>query len=985
MKRIIITLLMLIPILAYGQSRVYFGGTRGTDTAYTPNNLRAEGRVLFPYYKQTSDSVLLGVDVLGRLYTIKIASISGGVGGGGSTNLGLGDSTTTTRTITSSSGSDVTLPSANDNYAGLMSSTMKKKLDSLTVGGGGAFYDSVVMQTTYRTDTAKKNLRTDISSRAPSSRKMTINGVQYDLSADRVWNVTSADSTVFATLYRVDTAKTAIRGDISSRVPNSRTITINGVSYDLSANRSWTVSVPDSSLFATIYRNDTSNANIRNEYFKKSDTSNLLATKHIVTQLRFSGVTTKVLTLTFADGDTLQASFVDATSGGGSGIKNINGDTNSVQALVDDDGIVIVSDLSGNHVFYVDSSYVQTKYGVDTMRSNVYSAINGINGLKDGDKGDITVSGGGATWTILDEAVTEDKIAPDAITTNKILDNAVSNDKFRQSAGLSVVGRSANTTGDVADITAGSDYQVLRRSGSTIGFGQVDLGETNAVTGALKVANGGSGVTSITGVVIGNGASNYSAVTGTANQLLRRNAGNTAYEFFTPSYITGNQTITLSGDVTGSGTTSIFTTIGDEAVTENKIDNGAVTANKIGMGAVTITKIGNNAVTTSNIINSNVTLAKIENLAQDEIIGRYSSGSGAPQKITLGSGLTLNHTTGELTASGGGGSTDLALGDSSATYRDITSSTGADVRLPAVNGGYAGLMTATQKLKLDSLTVGGGGSPSLTKNHIGYGDGSNLLKGNSRFTYNDTNLVAIQPTTTGYMPILSMIDYAGSYSGNVRVSNSTATNLYNTNDFVFEGGGGATILSGAGDVSLNTYSGKIRFNRSQTNIIEINGSGIQFPTLANYSSNRILYVNSSGYLSALTKEPTYLATYSDIHDSLASLNLGGGVYLPTVDTISNIQSWTSDSAIYVRNGKFVQVSGFVAVTPRNSTASIVTVALPIASNINGTTRGRGHGSTNTGLGCIMYPDATNDVMRLYIEGVGGVPYEIYYSFTYIIQ
>ena len=38
---------------------------------------------------------------------------------------------------------------------------------------------------------------------------------------------------------------------------------------------------------------------------------------------------------------------------------------------------------------------MQTKYGVDTMRSNVYSAINGINGLNDGDKGDITVSGGG--------------------------------------------------------------------------------------------------------------------------------------------------------------------------------------------------------------------------------------------------------------------------------------------------------------------------------------------------------------------------------------------------------------------------------------------------------------------------------------------------------------------------------------------------------------------------------------------------------------
>lgn len=50
--------------------------------------------------------------------------------------------------------------------------------------------------------------------------------------------------------------------------------------------------------------------------------------------------------------------------------------------------------------------------------------------------------------------------------------NAVSNAKFRQSAGLSVVGRSANTTGDVADIT-GTANQVLRVSGTTLAFGAV--------------------------------------------------------------------------------------------------------------------------------------------------------------------------------------------------------------------------------------------------------------------------------------------------------------------------------------------------------------------------------------------------------------------------------------------------------------------------------------------------------------------------------
>jgi len=74
-----------------------------------------------------------------------------------------------------------------------------------------------------------------------------------------------------------------------------------------------------------------------------------------------------------------------------------------------------------------------------------------------------------------------------------IATNVVTDAKLRQSAGLSVIGRSANSTGNVADITAGNDGEVLRRSGTTVGFGAVNLASSNAVTGVLPVANGGSG------------------------------------------------------------------------------------------------------------------------------------------------------------------------------------------------------------------------------------------------------------------------------------------------------------------------------------------------------------------------------------------------------------------------------------------------------------------------------------------------------------
>jgi hypothetical protein len=97
---------------------------------------------------------------------------------------------------------------------------------------------------------------------------------------------------------------------------------------------------------------------------------------------------------------------------------------------------------------------------------------------------------------------------------------------LRQSAGLSVIGRSANSTGNVADITAANDGQVLRRSGTSVGFGAVNLGLTDAVTGALTVTNGGTGATTLTlnNVILGNGSSSVQFVApGTSGNVLTSN------------------------------------------------------------------------------------------------------------------------------------------------------------------------------------------------------------------------------------------------------------------------------------------------------------------------------------------------------------------------------------------------------------------------------------------------------------------------------
>lgn len=70
--------------------------------------------------------------------------------------------------------------------------------------------------------------------------------------------------------------------------------------------------------------------------------------------------------------------------------------------------------------------------------------------------------------------------------------NGITDAKLRQSGATSVVGRSANSTGNVADIAASANGQVLRRKTNVLGFGAVDLSDgTNAVENVLGIANGG--------------------------------------------------------------------------------------------------------------------------------------------------------------------------------------------------------------------------------------------------------------------------------------------------------------------------------------------------------------------------------------------------------------------------------------------------------------------------------------------------------------
>jgi hypothetical protein len=141
-------------------------------------------------------------------------------------------------------------------------------------------------------------------------------------------------------------------------------------------------------------------------------------------------------------------------------------------------------------------------------------------------------------------------IANNAVTSAKIASGG--NDRVLTTTGAGVVqweNRSSfltnssvaggNLSGTFSNLTIGNNQittamlQDGQVSSIKLADGSVNLAGPK-VTGTLPVSSGGTGASSLSGVVLGNGSSALTAISATAaDQYLRRNTANTAYEFGT--------------------------------------------------------------------------------------------------------------------------------------------------------------------------------------------------------------------------------------------------------------------------------------------------------------------------------------------------------------------------------------------------------------------------------------------------------------------
>lgn len=127
--------------------------------------------------------------------------------------------------------------------------------------------------------------------------------------------------------------------------------------------------------------------------------------------------------------------------------------------------------------------------------------------------GDVTLAGTPDYITISGQVITRDQIDLAADVSG---DLPFAN--LAQGSALSVLGVTGNATADNASIAAGTDHQVLRRSGTSLAFGSVNLAQSAAVTGTLPVGNGGTGASTFAtaGVVTTVGGTNVFSSTATS-------------------------------------------------------------------------------------------------------------------------------------------------------------------------------------------------------------------------------------------------------------------------------------------------------------------------------------------------------------------------------------------------------------------------------------------------------------------------------------
>lgn len=471
-----------------------------------------------------------------------------------------------------------------------------------------------------------------------------------------------------------------------------------------------------------------------------------------------------------------------------------------------------------------------------------------------------------------------------------------------------------------------------------------------------------------------------------------------------------NGTITLTGDVTGSGSSSIATTIASHVVSFAKmqqvtgpvllgLDTGTAdiaalsTNSTIDLSGATVKRaaitgdisIANNS-NTSTINNGVVTYAKMQNETASTLLGNPTGLSASPSEITLGTGLSFTGTV--LNALFSGTVTSFSFTNANGvsgvvtnatTTPNLTISLGA-ITPTTVNGiTFSGSATPTLAITGTSSISGsntGDQTITLTSDITGSGVGTFATTiGANKVTYakfQQVNALALVGNPTASLANATNITLGAglSFSGTTLVNSNptagvTSVALSAPAEFTVSG----SPVSGSGTLSFAKAT-------QLTNLVYASPSGSTgVPTFRSLVNADLPVVDiahgGTNSASALNNNRIMVSSGSAIVESAALTNgqllIGSTSAAPVVSTI------TAGSGISVTNG-----AGSISIAATGSALTIGTLSTTSTANaldITGSVlTAHVGGSSNQGVGHVQTSDVNPGIgVRNCSVGIGSMP------------
>lgn len=260
------------------------------------------------------------------------------------------------------------------------------------------------------------------------------------------------------------------------------------------------------------------------------------------------------------------------------------------------------------------------------------------------------------------------------------------------------------------------------------------------------------------------------------------------------------------------------------------------------------------------IDNNVVTYAKMQNASGQRLIGRYAASLGTPQEISLGSGLTLNSSTGVLTSIPSISAGTRLLGRYSASSGDAQEI----VVGSGLNLSVGGTLTAT------------GGISGLTANQLTFATSSTTIGGDPMFRVN---------TASDFLEVYSSSSNRSELGKDHATWQSTSTEKVSINTL---GGGSLSLSSASGSLSL---SGNLLDNTVNADMV-----------YRNTGSNSHIFRNNSTELVRITSSKNLGLNASTFGTSAVGVLAIGNGTAPTTSPANMIQLYVTSAELRVRDG-----------------------------------------------------------------------------------